>query len=67
MDTDYLITQTLLEPGFVLSPQCGNQWDQLSEGGRRFFDEKYKSHFDGFFTAVGDFFRAMGEDPINKR
>lgn len=57
----------LLEPGFVLEPACNTQARDLRDGGRNFFDEKYKSQFDALFTTVGDFFRAIGEDPLNKR
>src|ERR1700727_764309 len=28
---------------------------------------EYQGHFDNMFSFVGDFFKAMGEDPVNKR
>lgn len=28
---------------------------------------EYQGHFDNMFSFVGDFFKAMGEDPANKR
>jgi hypothetical protein len=39
----------------------------LRESGRKFYDDKYKSHFDNVFSSVGNWFKAMGEDPLNKR
>lgn len=59
--------QVLLEPGFVLEPLCNSQGTELKESGRKFYDDKYKSHFDNLFSTVGDWFKAMGEDPLNKR
>ena len=57
----------LLEAGFILEPQCNNEAVALRESDRQFYDVKYKSHFDNLFTAAGDWFRALGEDPLNKR
>ena len=59
--------QVLLEAGFVLEPQCNNEAAALRENGRKFYDDKYKAHFDNLFSTTGDWFRAMGEDPLNKR
>lgn len=59
--------QVLLDPGFVLEPQCNNEANALRENGRRFYDEKYKGHFDNLFNAAMEWFRALGEDPLNKR
>ncbi len=59
--------QVLLDPGFVLEPQCNNDANTLRENGRRFYDEKYKGHFDNLFNAAMEWFRALGEDPLNKR
>jgi hypothetical protein len=39
----------------------------LHESGCKFYDDKYKSHFDNVFSSVGNWFKAMGEDPLNKR
>ncbi|KAF7791135.1 hypothetical protein EIP86_002146 [Pleurotus ostreatoroseus] len=64
---DSYIRQVLLEPGFVLEPQCNDQANRLREEGRRFYDDKYKTHFDNLINRSGDWFRAMGDDPLNKR
>ncbi|KAL0948737.1 hypothetical protein HGRIS_008869 [Hohenbuehelia grisea] len=64
---DTYIRKVLFEPGFVLEPACNNEAKDLRESGRRFYDEKYKGHFDNLFNSVGDWFKAMGDDPLNKR
>ncbi|KAI0777372.1 hypothetical protein BD413DRAFT_467001 [Trametes elegans] len=66
-DVDSYTRKVLLEPGFVLEPQCNNEANALRENGRRFYDEKYKGHFDNLFNAAIEWFRALGEDPLNKR
>ncbi len=60
-------SQVLLDPGFVLEPQCNNEANELRENGRRFYDDKYRSHFDNLINSAGDWFRGLGEDPLNKR
>ncbi|GLB36910.1 putative protein of unknown function (DUF4449) [Lyophyllum shimeji] len=64
---DGYIRKVLLEPGYVVEPQCNDEANRLREDGRKFYDDKYKEHFDRLFDTTGDWFRAMGEDPINKR
>ena len=59
--------QVLLEPGFVLEPSCNDQANQLREDGRSFYDGKYKGHFDNLINRTGDWFKAMGDDPLNTR
>jgi hypothetical protein len=59
--------KVLLEPGFVLEPQCNNEGNALRESGRKFYDDKYSAHFDRLFTSIGEWFKAMGDDPLNKR
>jgi len=61
------VRKVLLEPGFVLEPLCNTQGTDLKESGRKFYDDKYKSLFDDIFSSVGDWFKAMGEDPLNQR
>ena len=51
----------------MLEPQCNNEAAALRESGRQFYDVKYKGHFDNLFNAAGNWFRALGEDPLNKR
>ena len=68
MVTDCVSTfQSLLEPGFILAPLFDNQARQLRDESRQFFDVKYKAHRDNFVDAVQAWFRAWGEDPLNKR
>jgi hypothetical protein len=57
----------LLEPGFVLEPACNNEGREIRDSGRRFYDDKYKTHFDNFFNTTGEFFKAMADDPLNQR
>ena len=57
----------MLEPGYVLEPDCNDRANKLREDGRRFYDDKYKGHFDNLINRTGDWFRAMGDDPLNKR
>jgi Family of unknown function (DUF5923) len=59
--------KVLLEPGYVLEPMCNSEGRQVRDSGRRFYDEKYKAHFDRLFDSIGTWFSAMGEDPLNKR
>ena len=54
----------MLEPGYVLEPECNNRANQLNEDGRKFYDEKYKAHFDNLFSSAGDWFRAFGNIPF---
>ncbi|KAG8738026.1 hypothetical protein FRC10_007389 [Ceratobasidium sp. 414] len=63
---DY-VRRVLLEPGYVLQPQCNSRGDEVREEGRSFFDEKYKGHKDNLFDSIQTFFTAMGDDPLNKR
>jgi len=64
---DAYVRRVLLEPGFVLEPQCNSTAESLRDSGRSFYDDKYKAHFDNLFSSVGDWFKAMGDDPLNKR
>jgi len=59
--------QVLLEPGYVLEPDCNNQANALRESGRQFYDVKYKYHFDNLFNTTTEWFKALGDDPLNKR
>ncbi|KAF8301114.1 hypothetical protein DL93DRAFT_2122133 [Clavulina sp. PMI_390] len=66
-DLDRYIRKTLLEPGFVLSPQFDNDANRLRDTGHQFFDEKYRAHKDNLFDQIQAWFTAFGEDPLNKR
>ncbi|KAH7912681.1 hypothetical protein BJ138DRAFT_1147826 [Hygrophoropsis aurantiaca] len=64
---DSFIRKVLLQAGFVLEDQCNTEGSELRESGRKFWDDKYKSHFDNLFASTGNWFSAMGEDSLNKR
>lgn len=64
---DAYVRKVLLEPGYVIEPVCNSEGQELKESGRKFYDDRYKAHFDGLFEAIGKWFGAMGEDPLNKR
>jgi len=64
---DTYMRKVLLQPGYVLEPDCDNQARALRESGRRFYDQKYKGHFDNLFNEIGGWFKAMGNDPLNQR
>lgn len=66
-DVDGWARRCLLEPGYVLQPQCNDDGAKIRDRGREFYDGKYKGHFDGVFDALGAFFGAMGDDPLNAR
>ncbi|KAG2024158.1 hypothetical protein CC2G_001738 [Coprinopsis cinerea AmutBmut pab1-1] len=59
--------KVFLEPGYIIEPDCDNQARNLRESGRRFYDGKYKGHFDNLFNTIGEWFKAMGDDPLNQR
>ncbi|CAE6364948.1 unnamed protein product [Rhizoctonia solani] len=61
------VHQVLLEPGYVLQPQCNSRGNEIREEGHRFFDHKYKAHKDNLFDSIQHWFTAMSDDPLNKR
>lgn len=63
---DAYIRKVLLEPGYVIEPECNNHANRLRETGRQFYDGKYKGHFDNLFDSIGTWFKAFGDDPLNK-
>ncbi|TFK24361.1 hypothetical protein FA15DRAFT_680768 [Coprinopsis marcescibilis] len=63
---DAWMRRVLLEPGYIIEPDCDNQGRRLRESGRHFYEGKYKSHFDNLFNSIGNWAKAMGEDPLNK-
>jgi gas vesicle protein len=66
-DLDEYVRKTLLEPGYVLSPQCNNRGNELIDKGHAFFHEKYKGHLDNLFDSVSQWFNAWADDPLNQR
>ena len=64
---DAYTRKLLLEPGYVLESACNSDGHQVRDSGRRFYNEKYKAHFDRLFDSIGTWFSSMGEDPLNKR
>ncbi|KAI6153000.1 hypothetical protein BKA82DRAFT_4085040 [Pisolithus tinctorius] len=61
------IHRILLEAGYVLDEGCNSEGNEIRESGRKFWDGKYRTHFDNLFNAVGKWFSAMADDPLNKR
>jgi len=51
----------------VLEEDCNREGNEIRESGRKFWEQKYKTQFDNLFDAIGKWFSAMGEDPLNKR
>ena len=41
--------KVLLQPGYVLEPNCNTEGRNVRENGRSFYDDKYKDHFDNLF------------------
>jgi hypothetical protein len=56
-----------LEAGYVLEEDCNREGREIRESGRKFWEERYRSHFDNLFDSIGNLFKAMAEDPLNKR
>ncbi|KAG6334324.1 hypothetical protein ID866_4769 [Astraeus odoratus] len=64
---DTYIRKVLLEPGYVLEDDCDREGHDIRESGRKFWDDRYRNHFDNLFNSIGEWFSAMAEDPLNKR
>lgn len=61
---DAYLRRVLLEPGYVLEPDCNTQANRLRETGRQFYDEKYQVRFNNLFDSIGTWFKAFGDDPV---
>jgi hypothetical protein len=61
------LIQVLLQPSYILEPDCSSHGNQIRDSGCKFYDGKYKAHFDNLFSSIGDWFGAMGKGPTNKR
>jgi len=61
---DAYVRKVLLEPGYVLEPDCNNHANRLRETGRQFYDEKYRIQFDNLFNSIATWFKAFGDDPV---
>jgi hypothetical protein len=59
--------QVLLDAGFLIKSECNNQGNTLHESGHKFYNDKYKLHFDNVFSSVRNWFKAMRENPLNKQ
>ncbi|EGN94223.1 hypothetical protein SERLA73DRAFT_115180 [Serpula lacrymans var. lacrymans S7.3] len=64
---DAFIRKLLLQAGYVLEEDCNREGNEVRESGRQFWDQKYRGHFDNLFNSTGNWFAAMGDDPLNKR
>ncbi|EIW85913.1 hypothetical protein CONPUDRAFT_148046 [Coniophora puteana RWD-64-598 SS2] len=49
---DAFIRKCLLEAGYVLEEDCNREGEEIRQDGRKFWDDKYKSHFDNLFNAA---------------
>lgn len=69
---DTYLRRCVQEPGFVMKEEANTQARTLQTQGKRFFTGegeqkgKYQPHFENFFQQVADFFKAMGDDPLNQ-
>ena len=52
--------KVLLQPGYVLEPQCDTEGREIREHGRHFYDDKYKDHFDNLFRVCISYSRIEG-------
>lgn len=59
--------KVLLEPGYILDDDSTREGEKLRDDGRRFFEDKYKDHFNTLGDEIQRFFLAMGDDPLNQR
>ncbi|PCH41878.1 hypothetical protein WOLCODRAFT_137602 [Wolfiporia cocos MD-104 SS10] len=66
-DCDAYARRVLLEPGYVLEPQCNDEANRLMDRGRGFYDGRYQQHFQNLFNSLTDWFTALGDDPLNQR
>jgi len=61
------IRKLLLEASYVLEDDCSHEGKEIRESGRTFWDQKYRTHFDNAFKSIGDWFPALGHDPLNEQ
>ncbi|CCM07009.1 uncharacterized protein FIBRA_09328 [Fibroporia radiculosa] len=66
-EVNEFVRQCLMEAGYVLDDQCNQRANELRESGRRYYDDKYKSHFDNVWNSFAEWIAAWGNDPINRR
>ncbi|KAI0940432.1 hypothetical protein AcW1_003630 [Taiwanofungus camphoratus] len=66
-DVNNFVREALMQPGYVIDDGCNTCARDLREGGRRFYDEKYRGHFDNLSSSVTDWFSAWTNDPLNRR
>jgi Family of unknown function (DUF5923) len=64
---DAFARKSLLVPGFIISEDFNTGFDNLSDDGRQYFDNKYKAHQENLVKQINTFFKAFGEDPLNKQ
>lgn len=54
---------SILEPRYILEPDCNTQANHLSESGRQFYDVKYNNPFDNLFSVL-EVLQATGDDLV---
>ena len=52
--------KVLLQSGYVLEPACDSEGSGIHENGRRFYDDKYRGHFDNLFRVCSLFLVVKG-------
>jgi len=66
-DAGKYIRRLLQEDEYVLSDQSTQDGKDLNNKGKRFFDERYRSHREDLFNSIEEFAYAYNEDPLNKK
>jgi hypothetical protein len=61
------VHRVLLEPGYILEDESDKEAQELQEGGKRFFSDKYKKSQETLFEELQKWFMAFGDDPLNVR
>ena len=56
----------MLEEGYILEDDCRHERKEIRQSGRKFWDEKYRTHFETAFNSIGDWCSAMGKDHLTK-
>ncbi|KAG8804896.1 hypothetical protein FRC17_005846, partial [Serendipita sp. 399] len=65
---DSFVRRTLLEPGFILTPQFNSQSQAIfHDEAKEFFDERYRPHRELLVNSGKDWVDGWAVDPLNKK
>ncbi|KAG8824097.1 hypothetical protein FRC19_002552 [Serendipita sp. 401] len=65
---DTFVRRTLLEPGFILTPQFNTQSNVIfHDEAKEFFDERYRPHRELLVNSGKDWVDGWSADPLNKK